>query len=839
MKRILPVVAILLFSSCVFNRLQINDTQKRGKNKIKGEPNDFLTSLNNAKTIDKASWHGDYALVMIKERDGKNSLYLQAFKKKREDEPVKYERTVWVNRLSKDTASFALDPAKVKAHLTDVPLTKICDAINNSGVADGRYMEVYGTDSNSNPVKYFRGVFIERAPCNQSELLPIEVLKGFPPMEGYANSLVHCIPGTKFGLLVKITNGKPELFNQKDTVPATSVKKEPEVKDSFDVSFPYRCPCGDAGGLRYFTVSINTHKNGKIVITDQKTLIPGAATKLKIPIATKDTSVKVDPFDKVTIASDTSVKGKSINIAFSPGNQVVYPFNYGYEPFNYYSIFSWLKMTYPGLDCDCLNQLAYMISDQVMLHDSAYLNRLSGAGTIPKATAAATATATTTTATPAKDDAKTKSAFVKSGSVKIANTSATVLHPVYKSNTKIFPQIIPVQLQVFGSYDSAANQISFALRDDSALANKIKLYDTVITLQKREWDQAITNGGVYPLALFASTKAVKDSVTDLQTAFVLIKGQPENGSHEIQLTPSVFDNTQNFWVEVGANFDLLDGIQANNLYTGVYMFEKDIAKLGRYRKHNNVSFIGGVYESKSSSISQFVSANDRYADNTSFVPVTGRGYPYYRDTGNITITTEVKSVGLFLSPLLRLTDKSITENGFHVFASFYAEMLWQRVKTNNDYSQAARVETFYSVDRNIFDSIPIRVGFKNEDFKSHYLGIGLPLYIKHDNFNLYINHTYGFTTQKFAALSADVKDSKAFNPKDKAGGYAPPIHHWNPFYLFQFRLNEEHYGISFTGEMRGFFLKGTKSVISLALSKKFNLDALMSNIVAPFSGSKP
>lgn len=32
---------------------------------------------------------------------------------------------------------------------------------------------------------------------------------------------------------------------------------------------------------------------------------------------------------------------------------------------------------------------------------------------------------------------------------------------------------------------------------------------------------------------------------------------------------------------------------------------------------------------------------------------------------------------------------------------------------------------------------------------------------------------------------------------------------WNPFYIFQFRLNEEHFGFAFTGEVRGFIQRNS------------------------------
>jgi len=69
----------------------------------------------------------------------------------------------------------------------------------------------------------------------------------------------------------------------------------------------------------------------------------------------------------------------------------------------------------------------------------------------------------------------------------------------------------------------------------------------------------------------------------------------------------------------------------------------------------------------------------------------------------------------------------------------------------------------------------------------------------------------------------------------QSAGYQQPACSWNPFYLIQFRLNEEKYGISFTGEVRSILLRDSKSVITISLSKKFDLSDLFNTIVKPFT----
>ena len=60
-------------------------------------------------------------------------------------------------------------------------------------------------------------------------------------------------------------------------------------------------------------------------------------------------------------------------------------------------------------------------------------------------------------------------------------------------------------------------------------------------------------------------------------------------------------------------------------------------------------------------------------------------------------------------------------------------------------------------------------------------------------------------------------------------GFQQPKRNWNPFALVQFRLNEEKYGISITGEVRSMLMRDAKPVVSLALSKKFDLSDLFAS----------
>ena len=129
----------------------------------------------------------------------------------------------------------------------------------------------------------------------------------------------------------------------------------------------------------------------------------------------------------------------------------------------------------------------------------------------------------------------------------------------------------------------------------------------------------------------------------------------------------------------------------------------------------------------------------------------------------------------------------------------------------------------------------------NYDFRSQYAGFGIPFYIKENEFNLYINSVIGVTTQRFFVQGYKPNQTLIHDPlltDDYNANYIKSLtfantkNNWNSFFLFQYRLNEVVYGITFSGEIRGLILKDAKPVITLAFSKKINLSGLFKPLLS-------
>lgn len=292
---------------------------------------------------------------------------------------------------------------------------------------------------------------------------------------------------------------------------------------------------------------------------------------------------------------------------------------------------------------------------------------------------------------------------------------------------------------------------------------------------------------------------------------------------------NLFNPNKPFWVEIGANLDLVDGLDANNFFTGVFFYRRDVRPIFYKKKNtakktidtsrsNNFGVFAGVYESKTiSSVDEIDFGTRNYYDRNSILLVRNDSLGVFQDTGKIKTTQVVKNISLFFSPQVRLTNRSANADGFHVSASLWMELQWQRLKSTIDYSSMRRLDTFYVPKNNITGFEDLRIQ-REYDIRSHYFGLGLPVFFKEENTNLFFNPVIGFSNQpKEDEITSLITSVKAPVLKRK----------WRPFYIMQFRLNEEKYGITFTGEVRGLIRKNSRPFVSLAMTKKFDLTKFM------------
>lgn len=538
------------------------------------------------------------------------------------------------------------------------------------------------------------------------------------------------------------------------------------------------------------TVSVHNNVDKTLVIQD---------TTIHVKI---DTIPKSKP-ETIKIDSTTIIRTvfKVADTIYSYGNS-----------FDGANFSSWLKNKYPLLNDDCSKYLAYKIGQEIMLRDAAYMkfkyvkNKEGQKDT--------------------SEGSINNNRLVKPGTVFILPSNPTLIQPIYSQKKQIRIDTIQMRLKLTGDYDSNANQVHFTLLD-TTLSNNLKIKDTIITISENEWNISLANNGLYSPILYAQADNMVDTLRDTQYGYIVIKGQSQSGSHTIKLNQRNYNPSKPFWVEVGTNFDFADGLQPNNFFGGVFLYERDIRPsipftfIGKRHKDDiakpsNFGIFAGVFESKSVTDVRDSNLTRRYYDQNSLALIDTLGRRgVFGDTGVLKTSTVVKNIGLFFSPQIRLTNGTANTDGLHVSLSLWIELQWQRISNNIDYSGLKRKDTTFvrPADLNLYATPEVK---KEIDVRSHYIGIGLPIFYKRDDANAFINPVIGISNQPGSELIRTSFKTSAL-----------PERSWQPFYMFQFRLNEEHFGMAFTGEVRGLLKKGNPPFVSLALTKKFDLSKFL------------
>lgn len=786
------------------------------------DKNQLWNSLRNDSVIKELpvpSKLGVWIVLIMEKPGGTLHLYKEESGKRKTSSGGRYHQLTVTElaTVDDDDVSYLQN---AKANLEPSLLETICEVINSAPNLSYRLFPVIGSSNTPPTTGFFDGVYAQRSPCGLSEIINIRTRKALPVNE-YHENRIHCLPdGSTDNLLTDISsNSDTSWYKKKSTPPA--VEKPAESKtDSNAVttdslrgeSFPYVCDKD-----YNFFVTLHRDKKGDI--------------------------------RSVSVNNQGDKKPLLLN---APG------YSYLYDPlFNTGSFERWLKIHYPKIGNLCAGELAF----EIHLRDSSFIRCLyCKPATVPidtgKTTGNAVAKASAgdkISATDTTKSSKKPSHFASPGSISIIRDEPFIMTPSTSKSPDTIGTYIPLELQLAGTYDSTANKIPFQMKFGHMLANNLKLQDTSLTITHRDWDSAVRyNNGRLRVELAVKYTNTKDSLSRIQEDYIVIADSTQSGKKKIQLRN--YDPSSAFWMEMGSNFELLNGLTPRNIYAGILLFDKDATKFSWPAigiRNWNISFMGGAYESLTSSSAGSADSGIIYRDNSSYTfNATRNGYPAYHDTGVVTVTAATKNIGLFFAPAVRLSEIPADHNGAHIFISLYSELLWQTVTMSNDYSKLVRDS---SLIRYLPDTAHInRYRYKQNasttsDYRTTYIGLGVPFYLKRKAYTFFLNPAVGTTNQKFIPIRPNADPRKLAQvfqypldsiPSGYPYPYLQPRCSWNPFYLIQFRFNEEKYDITVTGEIRGLFLRNSSPLISLTLSKKFDLGNLLNSILAPVDSNK-
>ena len=406
---------------------------------------------------------------------------------------------------------------------------------------------------------------------------------------------------------------------------------------------------------------------------------------------------------------------------------------------------------------------------------------------------------------------------MKTADASLKKDQVAIIHP-YVSN-KGGTQIDTIKIAVrLNTVNNGLDTLKFTL-DAGDFPNHPKILNSNFPLKdSTKWDSDMD----IIVALAIETSNMRDTMKQEEVGHIFVVGDSKSAL-KLRLVPeNSYNPNKPFWVEVGANLDLASQqVQTNNVFGGVFFYKRELrslAKKGGPQKDSKIlALAAGVYESKNFAQSEDVKYSILPYFNSSSYPTTHPdSFAIFTDTGVVKLTKQIKNIGLFFSPQIRLSNGNSNSDGIHFFASFYAEVLWENIQTNFDYSLSMRRDTIY-VPRSTIGGYTQRAESKSFNLFSHYEGFGLPVFVKYDDANLYLNPVFGISNQpsdeyvnKFISNEVTAKDRE-----------------WKGFFLFQFRLSEEKYGICLSGEVRQLLGAQSNPYITLVLSKKFDLSKLI------------
>jgi hypothetical protein len=396
-------------------------------------------------------------------------------------------------------------------------------------------------------------------------------------------------------------------------------------------------------------------------------------------------------------------------------------------------------------------------------------------------------------------------------SVQLVDSLSKTITPFFSNRAMLQIDTIHLKIKVLDSLVNADTLITFNL-NASNFPNQPQLQNTsiVIPTAKRIKDSVIDT------LLVLTTGRIPDSLRQDEFAALRIGNNNEFLTLRLSSKKS-YDPQKPFWIELGANLDLIDGLRANNLFAGVFLYKRDIRSLCSRNNTDNLGIFAGVYESKAvTSRNDFPSTSFVYRTSDSFPPVSDSGY-IFKDTGEVKVNQELRNVGLFISPQIRLSNGLSDGNGLHFFVGLWAEIQWQRITNNYDYTELRRLDTLNIALTDLEKYNPLKKS-SSVDLYSHYEGIAFPIFFKWGDINLFFNAVVGTSNQFSSKQLALNDDLLLLNDIPR---------YWRGFYAMQFRLNEEHYGLAMSGEVRGLLIKNNKPIITLVLSKKFDLNKLL------------
>ncbi len=225
------------------------------------------------------------------------------------------------------------------------------------------------------------------------------------------------------------------------------------------------------------------------------------------------------------------------------------------------------------------------------------------------------------------------------------------------------------------------------------------------------------------------------TVTDKDGKAVPNKGAPTELEVLVDGAAPALDQ-YNYLAYIGTNFDLVDGVQTNNLFfaTNLFLPRSAITKHGLFLSLYGNRAITAI---DSSSNANFISAAKPLTDST---------YVAYYKRGQRLTTFSADNIGAYISPFFRLGKLSDEDAGVRYHFAPALEFVWRRTTRTTTYTDLVPTDT---VERagTLVNSVLLPEQYVQKENRFEFK-VGPGLFISHDNENISV-HIYacvGYST---------------------------------------------------------------------------------------------
>lgn len=273
-------------------------------------------------------------------------------------------------------------------------------------------------------------------------------------------------------------------------------------------------------------------------------------------------------------------------------------------------------------------------------------------------------------------------------------------------------------------------------------------------------------------------------------------------------------NDYNYLGYVGTNFDLVDGVQAKNLFYAINLISTPQIKGDGFGF--NLTLYGNRTLTRTDTL-----GNENYLSK--IVGLGGDSARYYYDTAFKTVNRVSDNVGITFSPIFSLGNLSKPEKKTQLFYAPQFEFIWRRTKTTTNYSNVRSGDTSQirynrPISGTIMVNQPVSTVVPNNEYDI-YLGIA-GLMLKHENnlISIRMQGSLGININYFPNPTAKSLRNNSIPSFEKKTRWFCYIRTW---------ITEPTSGITFGAEVSNYFgKKHTNPIYNVTLSKAISLNAL-------------